>query len=79
MPTYTFKHKKSGKEVTKNMTIAEGEAWHKAHPQYDWLCGLPGIGDPFRMGRVKPPEVHRDRLREIKKSFPGADFESSFT
>lgn len=30
------------------------------------------IGDPYRMGRLKPSDSFRDTLRDIKKEHPGS-------
>ena len=68
MPTYVFKNKKTGKETVKNMTISEAEEFAARNPHLDWMCGAPGIGDPWRLGRLKPSDTFRDRLREIKRA-----------
>jgi hypothetical protein len=69
MPFYTFT--KLGTEETyepeEMMTIAEMETWLKEHKGWDVLPGAPSIGDPVRLGRVKPSEGFRDVLRNLKK------------
>lgn len=68
MPTYTLKHKKTGKEITKFMSISEMIQYEKDHPEFEVQCGTPGIG--YNFNRQKPNDGFRDRLREIKKSYP---------
>lgn len=70
MPEYTFRNKKNGKTRVLSMGIAEGDKYEKDHPNWERLCGRPGFGDSWRMGHLKPPEVFRDRIREIKKKIP---------
>lgn len=73
MPYYTFKNKKTGKTFETFMTISEGDQYEKDHPQWERMCGAPLPGDGWRLGvGAKPPEVFRDRLREIKKRRPGS-------
>lgn len=55
------------------MTIAEAEQYVRDNPQMDWLCGAPLIGDPFRLGRMKPPEAFRDLLRNMKRKHRKSD------
>lgn len=72
MPTYTFVNKKTKKVVkTEFMSISEGEAYVKANPELEILPGAPGIGDPWRLGRMKPPDSFRDVLRNVKKRSGG--------
>jgi hypothetical protein len=70
MPEYTLLNKKTKKTKVMTMTIAEGDRYEKAHPDWERMCGAPGFGDSWRMGRLKPSEVFRDRLRTIKKTRP---------
>jgi putative FmdB family regulatory protein len=37
-----------------------------------FIGGAPALGDPVRLGLKKPPDVFRDRLREIHKTSPGS-------
>lgn len=70
MGIFPFRNKKTGKITYLEGTIAEAEAYEKAHPNLEWMCGSPGIVDSFRVGLRKPEDGFRDRLREIKKSHP---------
>ena len=69
MPTYTFRHLKTGKESSEFMSISEMESFLKIHPELEAACGAPGIGYNFH--RIKPDEGFRDRLREMQKKHPG--------
>lgn len=42
----------------------------EAEKQIVMLMGAPSIGDPVRLGRVKPPSDFRDRIKQIKKATP---------
>jgi hypothetical protein len=70
MPFYSIRHKKTGEITEHFMGIQEMEEYEKAHPNEEVLCGAPGIGDPARLGRVKPSEDFRDKMRTIKKNHP---------
>lgn len=67
MGTFNFRNRRTGKVRQLTMTIAEAEQHEKEHPEQEWLCSAPGIGDPYRLGRKKPDDAFRDRLKDIKK------------
>lgn len=68
MPTYLFKNNETGEEFEQFMGISEADEFLKQNPHIEKLVnGAPLIGDPMRLGRIKPPEVWRDHLREMKK------------
>ena len=51
------------------MSISEFEIYLKEHDEL--ICipnGSPAIGDPMRLGRMKPSDNFKDRLKEIKKT-----------
>lgn len=68
MGTYNFRNRKTGKVTERVMSIAEAEQYEKDHPNQEWLCSSPAIGDPYRLGLKKPDDGFRDRLKDIKKS-----------
>jgi len=68
MAIYNFRNRKSGKITEFSGSIAEAEAHEKDHPNLEWMCGSPAIGDSFRVGLQKPTDGFRDRLKDIKKS-----------
>lgn len=70
MPTYNLMNKKTGKTIQKFMDISEMLEYEKANPGMTVLCGAPIIGDPGRLGRVKPSEDFRDKMRTIQKRHP---------
>ena len=76
MPIYTFINKKTKKELRSElMSISEMEQYLKEHPKEDVLCGTPGFGDSYRMGKGilgKVDNEFKDRLREIKKNHRGS-------
>jgi hypothetical protein len=72
MPTYLFKDKNTGTEHTIFMAIKELDEYKEKNPHLEQLVnGAPMIGDPFRLGRKKPKDNFRERLRQIKKDHPG--------
>jgi hypothetical protein len=73
MPTYNFINKKTKKRFTKVLSMTEVEKYVADNPEVEWLCSAAPMGDPWRMGRVKPDGEFRDRLKEIKKSHRGSD------
>lgn len=70
MPTFRFRNKRTGREKEIFGTIADAEQYEKDHPEMEWLCGAPLIGDPVRQGVRKPSGDFIERLQEIKKKHP---------
>jgi hypothetical protein len=69
MPSYTFLNTETGEVFDEIMTISGREEYLTANPHIQQqIVSAPALGDPMRLGRVKPPDAFRDRLREIKKS-----------
>lgn len=69
---YRFRNRKTGKINEFFGSISEAEQYEKDHPNEEWLCGAPLIGDPIRQGVRKPDDAFRDRLKDIKKSHRGS-------
>jgi hypothetical protein len=72
MGKFNFRNKKTGKVKVLEMSIAEAEQYEKDHPNLEWICGSPAIGDAHRLGLKKPDDGFRDRLKDIKKSHRGS-------
>lgn len=72
MPTYKFYDTKTGRHFEEFMSFTEVETFVKENPHIEWLPSLTAIGDPVRLGRIKPDNEFRDRLREIKKKHRGS-------
>ena len=83
MPTYDYKCEKCGHEFEEMFSISRRKEptevpcerqLHRASP----ICGgeikmktvAPGIGDPLKMGLVKPDGRYVEKLKEIKKNHP---------
>ena len=83
MPTYDYKCEKCEHEFEEFLTIARRneptetpceKQVHRAAP----ICGgeikmktvAPGIGDPLKMGLIKPDGQYVEKLKEIKKNHP---------
>ena len=74
MGKFNFRNKKTGEIRELDMSIAEAEAYEKANPNEEWLCGAPAIGDARKVGGLnKPDDGFRDRLKDIKKSHHGSN------
>ena len=83
MPTYDYKCEKCEHEFEEMLSISRREEptevpcerqLHRASP----ICGgeikmkavAPVIGDPLKMGLVKPDGQYVEKLKEIKKNHP---------
>ena len=83
MPTYDYKCEKCEHEFEEMLSILRRKEptevpcerqLHRAAP----ICGgeikmktvAPGIGDPLKMGLVKPDGRYVEKLKEIKKNHP---------
>jgi len=68
MPTYNFKNKETGEEYSKFLFTSELEGYLKDNPLIiQTISAGSQVGDPWRMGRIKPDDGFRDILRNIKK------------
>jgi len=76
MGTFTFRDKSTGEDVVMTMSISDAEAFVKANPHMDWLCGAPLLHSG--RGMKKPEDGFRDVLRDIKKRNAGADGINTF-
>ena len=71
MPTYNFRHKESREVIEMRMKISEREEWLTANPEYESvMLGAPSIGDPVRLGLVKPDNGFREVLHKAKEAHP---------
>ena len=83
MPTYNYKCEKCEHEFEEMLSISRRKEptevpcerqLHRAAP----ICGgeikikvvAPGIGDPLKLGRIKPDGRYVEKLKEIKKNHP---------
>lgn len=65
MPTYTFRHKKTGEEKSEFMSISEMEKFKKKNPDWECMCGAPVMGYSIL---VRKPDLNfRDLLKNMKK------------
>jgi hypothetical protein len=70
MPTYTFFNTETGEHFEEFFTSFKAKDEYlkdNLEIQQTLTTGLPLI-DPTRLGRVKPSNEFRDRLKEIKKN-----------
>lgn len=72
MPTYTFEHKKTGKQHDVVMPYSELDKYLSDNPSLFQVFKFGG----FSGGTGKPDEGFRDILREIKKANPGSTVET---
>ena len=83
MPTYDYKCEKCDHTFEENLKVVDRgvptespceRQLHRAAP----VCGgkikmkavAPGIGDPLKMGLIKPDGQYVEKLKEIKKNHP---------
>jgi hypothetical protein len=68
LPTYTFRDENNNQEVIeKFMRISELDEFKLQNPHLTQLIvGAPSIGDPVRLGRMKPDAGFRDVLKNVQ-------------
>ena len=68
MPTYTFRDENNNQQVIeKSMRISELDEFKLQNPHLTQLIvGAPSIGDPVRLGRMKPDAGFRDVLKNVQ-------------
>ena len=71
MPYYTFANKETGETVEHFLSFKEHDEFIKNNPHMEQVPAAPPIGDPMRLGRVKPPDSHREVMNHIKKGHRG--------
>lgn len=73
MPLYSFRNTETNEEFTLLISYAEkGRYLSENSNIQSIITRAPAIGDAVRLGKVKPDEGFRDRLREIKKAHIGS-------
>ena len=83
MPTYDYKCEKCEHEFEEMLSISRREEptevpcerqLHRASPicagEIKMKTVAPGIGDPLKMGLIKPDGRYVEKLKEIKKNHP---------
>lgn len=77
MGTYTFRNKNTNEEFDLTFSIAEKDQYLACNPNIEQIIvKAPSIGDPMRLGIMKPSKDFRERLREIKRSHRGSTIDS---
>lgn len=79
MPLYDYKCSQCGHSFTQSSTIANRKIPVESpcpecdkHDTISQVIGASNIGDPVRMGRIKPPAGFNEVLRNIKKGNKGS-------
>lgn len=63
MPVYSFRHRQTGEVEEYVLSIAQMEQYKRDHLEVELvILSAPSVGDPFHLGRQKPPE---DFLRNV--------------
>jgi hypothetical protein len=74
MPSYTFKDWNTGNLWDGIMSYEDKRCLLIKSPYLRPIIKkAPAIGDAVRLGRIKPAEPFRERLREIKDTHHGSD------
>lgn len=69
MPTYSFQNNETQEEWTEVMSIAERDSYLKNNPNITQIItNAPALGDPVRLGLVKPSNDMREQLKRIHKA-----------
>ena len=77
MALYDVKNLKTGETKVLNLSLAKYEEWRENNPDWDkdWQAGIAsavsGVGD----FQNKLPQGFKDRLNNVKKHHPYANFE----
>jgi len=67
LPTYTFENIETKERFEESMRISELDEFKKNNPNLrQVIVGAPSIGDPARLGLVKPDDGFRDVLKNVK-------------
>lgn len=66
MPIYTFKNKNTEEISEKLMTYSSREEFLRENPDLELIPGAAAVGDPVRMGMMKPDSGFRDVLQRVK-------------
>lgn len=73
MPNYNFRHKESQEEKTLLLSMAERVVFLKENPEWEQVISVaPAIGYND-LGTTKPSNNFREKLRKIKKDYPGSN------
>jgi hypothetical protein len=72
MPYYTFKDHNTNNTFTEFMKISEMEEYRLNNPHIELLPASPPIGDPHRLGLIKPSSQFTDKLKAIKAAHKDA-------
>ena len=74
MPNYTYLNKKTGEEMTVNMTMAEHDTYLDDKSDWTQIIKSAVVVDPVNIGVTKPPsDFQKHILGRIKAAVPGAD------
>ena len=73
MPNYTYLNKKTGEEMTVNMTMAEHDTYLDDKPDWTQIIQSAVVVDPVNIGVTKPPaDFQKYVLGRIKSAVPEA-------
>ena len=77
MPMYSVKHLKTGEQKEMTMTIAQYEEWREENPDWDkdWMAGVASAVSGVSDYQNKLPQGFKDRINNVKKHHPYANFE----
>ena len=67
MPSYSFRNENTGEEFDEMMSNSDREVFLQENPHIKQIFKrFPGLGDPARLGRMKPDDGFRDVLKNVK-------------
>ena len=70
MPNYTFRNKKTKREVDLSMSMAEREEYLAKHTEMEQIIKGMAIGDPIKLGIRQPSSDMNQILQKVKDHHP---------
>ena len=77
MATYPVKHKETGETKDIVMSIHDWDQWKEDNPEWDkdWMAGVASAVSEVGDYQNKLPQGFKDRLNNVKKHHPYAQFD----
>lgn len=76
MPIYKFQNTETKEQITKFLNISELDNFKAENPHLQIQLASPPLGDPMRLGRMRPSEDFNSLLKGVKKKHPGSTVET---
>jgi len=71
MPTYQFRNKETNEVIEKILKISDRELFLENNPNFEpYHSSAPSLGDPIRLGIIKPDNGFKEVLQKINERNP---------